>query len=199
MRYSSNSQSGMFSHLQKQEHKTNTSVTKTLLSKGRRTHLKREWNKKLFTFDNMSKMNSKMQRFYKEYTNHYLKLKQDKTTNQGKLYNIIDDMNMQNANIEEEDKYELTSFVKKFHETQKKYNYCEKTDDSDKYLTKRTLNFLDWKKSRQYRHIMKLWKKCFIKANAASTIINQLSSLDLKVAYFGRHQLASKQREENYE
>lgn len=58
-----------------------------------------------------------MQRFYKEYTIQYLKIKQDKTTNQGKLYNIIDDMIMQNANIEEEDKYELTSFVKKFHES----------------------------------------------------------------------------------
>ena len=117
MRYSSNSQSAMFSHLQKQDHKTNTSATKNLLSKGRRTHLKREWNKKLFTFDNISKMDTKMQRFYKEYTSQYLKLKQDKSINQGKLYNIINDMIMQNANIEEEDKYELASFIKKFHET----------------------------------------------------------------------------------
>jgi hypothetical protein len=77
--------------------------------------------------------------------------------------------------------------MKKFHDDQKKYGYYDKPDNSDKYLTKRTLNFLDWKKSRQYRHIMKLWKRCFIKANAAGIIINQLQALELKVAYFGRH------------
>jgi len=31
-----------------------------MLSKGRRVYLKREWNKKLFTFDNMSKMDQKI-------------------------------------------------------------------------------------------------------------------------------------------
>ena len=100
-------------------------------------------------------------------------LKQDKSIDKSKIYNMIDDMVMENANIEEDDtKYELLSYLKKFHETQKKYNYSEKTDDSDKYLTKRTLNFPNWNKSRQYKHVMLLWKKCFIKANAACVIIN---------------------------
>jgi hypothetical protein len=100
---------------------------------------------------------------------------------------MIDDMIHLNNNIDEENKTELLEQVKKFHEIQKKYNYDDKTDNSDKYLTKRTMNFLDWKKKRQYNHIKKLWRRCFIKANSAGIVINQLQSLELKVAYFGRH------------
>ena len=76
---------------------------------------------------------------------------------------MVDELINQNAKIDEDDKYELSMYLKKYHETQKKYGYNDKTDNSDKYLTKRTINFLDWKKSRQYKHILRLWKRCFIK------------------------------------
>lgn len=51
-------QSAQLSHLM-HDKKTTTSA-KNMLSKGRRVYLKREWNKKLFTFDNMSKMDQKI-------------------------------------------------------------------------------------------------------------------------------------------
>lgn len=75
-------------------------------------------------------------------------------------------------NLDDDQKQELSMYLKKFHEMQQKFKYEDKTDNSDKYLTKKTINFLDWKKSRQYFHILKLWKKCFIKCNAAAVIIN---------------------------
>ena len=80
-----------------------------------------------------------------------------------------------------------------------KYKYNSHTDDSEKYLQKRYYEFPNWKKSRRNKHILHLWRQCYAKAYGASIIINQMHSIDLKMAYFGRHMLNKNNEQLNYD
>jgi hypothetical protein len=102
----------------------------------------------MFSINSTTKMDLKLQKYYKEYVSYYMQLKQDKSLSPARIFNQIDDLISQNENLSDRNKQQLTHHLKEFHENLKKYSYGDHTDNSDKYLTKKTMNFSDWKKSR---------------------------------------------------
>ena len=68
--------------------------------------------------------------------------------------------------------------------------YNSESEDEDKYLDARNVDFAQWKKDRQKEHILKLWRKCIAKTTAIVIMQMQLSYVKTKIDYFGRQMLS---------
>jgi len=84
--------------------------------------------------------------------------------------------------------------LREYYANKKDYEYNSNSENSEKYLDQSNLLFSTLKKSQKKRHVLKLWKKCYLRAMGAAVLINQLVLIELKITYFGKQMLCQEKK-----